>query len=243
MKPGIELDRITKIADGHAVLSDISLALEPGSFHVLLGRTGAGKTSLLRLMAGLDRPSAGKVLAAGADVTGAPVRQRNVAFVYQQFINYPSFTVYENIASPLRQRGLDAKEIDRRVRDTAKALRLSDLLERLPVELSGGQQQRTAMARALVKDADLLLLDEPFAGVDAATEAAIVRVLKSLRNEGKSVVCVHHDLGTVAEYFDRVLLLNRRVLAEGPSAVVLTTRNLQATYGGRLSAGQLAGVA
>jgi manganese/zinc/iron transport system ATP- binding protein len=115
-----------------------------------------------------------------------------------------------------------------------------DLAQRQIGQLSGGQQQRVFLARALAQGADLFLLDEPFAGVDAATEEAVVAVLKSLRAEGRAVVCVHHDLSTVADYFDRLLLLNRRVLAEGPTDLVLTERNLQATYGGRLSAAQLA---
>jgi glycerol transport system ATP-binding protein len=148
-------------------LADIHLRLEPGSFNILLGRTRAGKTSLLRLMAGLDRPTSGTIRFGGEDVTRWDVRRRNVAMVYQQFVNYPSLTVYENIASPLRLGGrLSAQEIDRRVRDTAAALRLEPFLQRLPAELSGGQQQRTAMARALVKDASLLLLDEPLANLD-----------------------------------------------------------------------------
>lgn len=147
-------------------LQDIDLELPAGSFNVLLGLTLAGKTSLMRLMAGLDHPNEGRILMNGRDVTGVPVRKRNVAMVYQQFINYPSMTVYDNIASPLRMAGLERKEIDRRVRAEAERLHLSELLDRLPSELSGGQQQRTAMARALVRDAELLLLDEPLVNLD-----------------------------------------------------------------------------
>ncbi|MDY7227336.1 ABC transporter ATP-binding protein [Hyalangium rubrum] len=167
MKQGIELDKVGRVVGGEMHLADIDLKLEPGSFNILLGRTRAGKTSLLRLMAGLDRPTSGSIRFDGEDVTRRDVRQRNVAMVYQQFVNYPSLTVYENIASPLRLAGkLSAPELDRRVRDTAAALRLDPFLKRLPAELSGGQQQRTAMARALVKDASLLLLDEPLANLD-----------------------------------------------------------------------------
>jgi glycerol transport system ATP-binding protein len=111
-------------------------------------------------------PTEGRVLVNGADVTGTPVRRRSVAMVYQQFINYPNLTVYENIASPLRVAGVAKPEIDRRVRDTAALMRLTNLLQRRPLELSGGQQQRTALARAIVKRADLLLLDEPLANLD-----------------------------------------------------------------------------
>ena len=167
MKHGIELDSVGRVVGGELHLADIRLSLEPGSFNILLGRTRAGKTSLLRLMAGLDRPTSGAIRFGGVDVTRWDVRRRNVAMVYQQFVNYPSLTVYENIASPLRLAGkLNRQEIDKRVRDTAAVLRLEPFLERLPAELSGGQQQRTAMARALAKDASLLLLDEPLANLD-----------------------------------------------------------------------------
>jgi glycerol transport system ATP-binding protein len=117
-------------------------------------------------MAGLDRPSGGRVLMNGEDVTDRPVQKRNVAMVYQQFINYPSLSVYDNIASPLKIAGLARAEIDRRVREAAEMMHIEALLKRLPGELSGGQQQRTAMARALVKDADLLLFDEPLVNLD-----------------------------------------------------------------------------
>jgi glycerol transport system ATP-binding protein len=162
----IELRNVTKRVGSETWLSDISLRLERGSLNVLLGPTLSGKTTLLRTMAGLDAPTEGKVLVDGRDVTGVPVRTRSVAMVYQQFINYPNLTVYENIASPLRVARVARTEIDRRVRDTANLMRLTPLLERHPLELSGGQQQRTALARAIVKRADLLLLDEPLANLD-----------------------------------------------------------------------------
>jgi glycerol transport system ATP-binding protein len=161
------LEGITQRVGAETQLYDINLTLEPGSLNLLLGPTLAGKTSLMRLMAGLDRPSEGRVIVDGRDVTGVGVRGRSVAMVYQQFVNYPSFTVYENIASPLRLAGrLDRGEIDRRTRQVAEMMRLEGLLDRLPGELSGGQQQRTAIARALIKGADLLLLDEPLVNLD-----------------------------------------------------------------------------
>ncbi|MDT7951010.1 MAG: ABC transporter ATP-binding protein [Acetobacteraceae bacterium] len=149
-----------------AVIDDVSLVLERGSMTVLLGPTLSGKTTLMRLMAGLDRPTSGRVLLDGNDVTDVPVRKRSVAMVYQQFVNYPSLSVYENIASPLRVAGLPKAEIEARVQEAAKLLRLEGMLERSPAQLSGGQQQRTAIARALVKRADLVLLDEPLANLD-----------------------------------------------------------------------------
>ncbi len=163
---GLKLENIRKTVGREVHLADINLSLEPGSRNVLLGRTQAGKTSLLRIMAGLDRPTRGRIFVDGQDVTGVSVRKRGIAMVYQQFINYPSLTVYRNIASPLRMAGYGRDEIDRRVRRTAEMLRIDTLLDRLPSELSGGQQQRTAIARALVKDAKLLLLDEPLVNLD-----------------------------------------------------------------------------
>ncbi len=162
----LSLKNIEKTVGREVHLKDICLEFGSSSNNVILGRTLAGKTSLLRIMAGIDRPTRGQVLIDGKNVTGISVRKRSVAMVYQQFINYPSFTVYKNIASPLKIAGYKKAEIDRRVRETAKMLHIEDLLDRLPADLSGGQQQRTAIARALAKDSDLLLLDEPLVNLD-----------------------------------------------------------------------------
>lgn len=162
----LELRDVSKVVSGETHIDDVSLKLEPGSLNVLLGPTLAGKTSLMRLMAGLDRPTAGSVWMDGADVTGVPVQKRSVAMVYQQFINYPAMTVYENIASPLRVAGAEKRVIEEKVRQAAELLHLTPHLDRTPLELSGGQQQRTALARAMVKEARLVLLDEPLANLD-----------------------------------------------------------------------------
>jgi glycerol transport system ATP-binding protein len=160
------LDGVWKEVGAEAHVRDVSLNLAKGSLNVLLGPTLSGKTSLMRLMAGLDAPTRGRVLVDGTEVTGCPVQRRDVAMVYQQFINYPSLSVYENIASPLRVAGLRAAEVDARVQAAAELLRLKPYLDRRPLQLSGGQQQRTAIARALVKRAELVLLDEPLANLD-----------------------------------------------------------------------------
>jgi glycerol transport system ATP-binding protein len=160
------LEDVGKSVGQETHIAGVSMRLAAGSLNVLLGPTLAGKTTLMRLMAGLDKPTSGRVLVDGKDVAGVPVQKRNVAMVYQQFINYPSLTVYENIASPLRVAGRPKAEIDKRVHEAADLLRLGPLLQRLPLELSGGQQQRTAIARALVKEAGLVLLDEPLANLD-----------------------------------------------------------------------------
>src|ERR1700716_2700060 len=162
----VTLENVTRAVDGIPTIRDVSLTLERGTLSVLLGPTLSGKTSIMRLLAGLDKPTTGRVLVDGQDVTGFDVRKRSVAMVYQQFINYPSLSVYENIASPLRVQGKPRAEIEKRVAEAAKLLRLEPYLERTPLQLSGGQQQRTAIARALVKGADLVLLDEPLANLD-----------------------------------------------------------------------------
>ena len=162
----LRLEEATRRVGGETHIHPTTLTLEPGTLHVLLGATLAGKTTLMRLMAGLDRPSTGRVLEGGQDVTGTALQKRSVAMVYQQFINYPSLDVFSNIASPLRLRRLPKSEIETRVRETARMLRIDHLLDRLPAELSGGQQQRCAIARALVKEASLLLLDEPLVNLD-----------------------------------------------------------------------------
>lgn len=162
----LELRNVSKTVGGETHIAETSLTLQRGTLNVLLGPTLSGKTSLMRLMAGLDKPTSGTIHVDGADVTGMPVQRRNVAMVYQQFINYPSMTVYENIASPMRLRGVDRATIDREVKKAADLLRLGPFLDRLPLNLSGGQQQRTALARAIVKNAGLVLLDEPLANLD-----------------------------------------------------------------------------
>ncbi len=162
----LELRKAAKMVAGEYHIHPTDLVLERGSLNVLLGPTLSGKTSLMRLMAGLDRPTEGSVFFEGTDVTGLPVQKRNVAMVYQQFINYPLLTVYENIASPMRITGKDGATIDREVRKAAELLRLTPYLDRTPLNLSGGQQQRTALARALVKNASLVLMDEPLANLD-----------------------------------------------------------------------------
>lgn len=187
----LTLERVSRAVDGQTWIDEASLSFAPGSFNVLLGRTLSGKTSLMRLMAGLDKPDSGRILMNGKDVTQIPVRRRNVSMVYQQFINYPSMTVFDNIASPLRQAGMPREQIDQRVHDTAKMLRIERFLARYPLELSGGQQQRTAMARALVKDAELILFDEPLVNLD-------YKLREELRQEMRQLFEARHTIAVYA---------------------------------------------
>ena len=182
----LALDGISKKVGAQTWLYDMSLALQSNAVTVLLGATQAGKTSLMRIMAGLDVPTQGRVLVDGKDVTGTPVRDRNVAMVYQQFINYPSMKVFDNIASPLKLRG--EKNIDARVRELASRLHIEMFLDRLPAELSGGQQQRVALARALAKGAPLMLLDEPLVNLDYKLREELREELTQLFAAGQSTV-------------------------------------------------------
>ncbi|NIZ08139.1 ABC transporter ATP-binding protein [Pseudooceanicola sp. HF7] len=162
----LELKGVSKAVDGQVHLHPTDLTLDRGTMNVLLGPTLSGKTTLMRLMAGLDAPGQGRIFWEGQDVTGMRVQDRKIAMVYQQFINYPSMTVYDNIASPMKLMGVSPREVDARVRETAELMKLTPMLDRKPLELSGGQQQRCALARALVKNAGLVLLDEPLANLD-----------------------------------------------------------------------------
>ncbi len=186
----LTLERIEQRVGASTHLYALDLTLVPRAVTVLLGATQAGKTTLMRVMAGLDKPSAGRVLADGLDVTGVPVRERNVAMVYQQFINYPSMTVADNIASPLRLRGegLDKHGIAARVQQLAERLHIEPFLKRLPAELSGGQQQRVALARALAKKAPLMLLDEPLVNLDYKLREELRDELTQLFAAGESTV-------------------------------------------------------
>ena len=172
----LALKDVARRVGGRTHIHPTSLELKPGGFNILLGTTLAGKTTLMQLMAGLVPPTSGRIWFGGRDVTGVPVQKRKVSMVFQQFINYPNFSVYENIASPLRVARLADTEVRARVGKIAELLQLTPFLERRPAELSGGQQQRTALARALAKDAELVLLDEPLANLD-------YKLRESLREE------------------------------------------------------------
>ena len=164
----IELINVSHVSDGKTLIEDINLKIESGSLNVLLGRKkgNAGKTTLLRVISGLEVPSNGNIIVDGADVTRTRVQMRNVALVHQKFINYPHLTIRENISSPLSALGMKKNEIREKVEAIATQLHIENCLERYPDEVSGGQQQRTALARALVKEAKIVLLDEPLVNLD-----------------------------------------------------------------------------
>jgi glycerol transport system ATP-binding protein len=194
--------------------------MEDGSFNVLLGTTLAGKTTLMQLIAGIQKPTSGEIWHKGRSITSVPVQKRNVSMVYQQFINYPNFNIYDNIASPLRVAGMDAQEIERRVGKAAELLRLTPMLKRKPSELSGGQQQRTAIARAVVKDSDIILLDEPLANLDYKLREELREELPKLFAGRNAIVVYATTEPTEALLFggNTATLHEGRVTQFGPTA-------------------------
>jgi glycerol transport system ATP-binding protein len=219
---GLSLQDIQKTMDNEIHLSNINLNIESGFKTVVLGRTLSGKTSLLRIMAGLDRPTRGTILLDGNDVTGVPVRKRSIAMVYQQFINYPSFTIFDNIASPLKVARMSQDKIKKRVAEVAKVLHLTEMLDRLPTELSGGQQQRTAIARALVKDAQLLLLDEPLVNLDyKLREELQIELQEIFKQRDAMVVYTTTEPGEALKFGGRIVVLDEgRILQTGVTTEV-----------------------
>ncbi len=220
----------------------IDMTVQRGQMTAIIGPNGAGKSTLLRAALGIVKPLSGQVR-----VFGAPLDQQRarIAYVPQRASidwDFPTRVIDVVLMGLYRQLGLL-----RRVRPAhhARAIHclervgIADFADRQIGQLSGGQQQRVFLARALAQDADLYLLDEPFAGVDAATEKAIISVLKSLRAGGQTVVAVHHDLATVRDYFDNVFLINTNKVAEGPVETCFTAETLQAAYGGRLATAQV----
>ncbi|MCU0868606.1 MAG: ABC transporter ATP-binding protein [Burkholderiales bacterium] len=193
--PFVELDAIAKhFADGTVALHALDLAFDEGEFVVLLGPSGSGKTTACRVLAGLETPTAGRIRLDGTDVTRLPPRLRGMGMVFQNYALYPHRTVAENIAYPLRIRGVAAAERERRVRAIATLLQLDALLARRPAQLSGGQAQRVAVARALVWEPRLVLMDEPLSNLDALLRLHTRTELKRLhRTLGRTFVFVTHD--------------------------------------------------
>ena len=233
----IDVADVTVAYRDEPVLWDIDLRVPEGVLMAVVGPNGAGKTTLIKAVLGLVPTAAGRV-----EVYGGPLatRRRDVAYVPQRGSvdwDFPTSVLDVVLMGTYGSLGW-IKRPGARERERARAaldqVGMVDFADRQIAQLSGGQQQRVFLARALVQDARVYLMDEPFQGVDATTERTIVALLQRLRSEGKTVLVVHHDLQTVPEYFDWVLLLNVRAVAAGPVAEVFTDANLRATYGGRV---------
>jgi len=214
-------------------LESVSLSIGKGKVIGILGPNGSGKTTLIKCMAGVLKPQSGRVIRHIDRKAVAYVPQRaSVDWEFPARVKdvvsqgrYPHLGLWKRFGST------DLEIINRAI----ETMELSDLAERQIGELSGGQQQRVFLARALAQEGDLLLLDEPFQGVDALSEAALVRVLKHVKTSNRTAVVVHHDLQTVSAYFDEIILLNRVMIASGPTAETFTPKNVRGAYGGNVA--------
>ncbi len=225
----VRLERVTKRFGRVTALHEVSLTFPDGFFAALLGPSGSGKTTLLYLIAGIYKPTSGRIYFDDRDVTRLPPNKRNVGLVFQNYALYPHMTVYDNIAFPLRLRKLPERVIERKVREVAELLHIEKLLDRYPSQLSGGQQQRVAMARALVKEPDVLLLDEPLSNLDALLRLRIRAELKRLQRElGITTIYVTHDQSEALALADVIVVIDRgRVQQVGsPDEIYNKPRNL-----------------
>jgi manganese/zinc/iron transport system ATP- binding protein len=233
----IQVNDLTVAYRDQPVLWDVDLTVPASVLMAVVGPNGAGKTTLIKAVLGLLKPAAGQIL-----IHGRPYREqrRLVAYVPQRgSVDWDFPTNVLDVVMMGRYGALGwVRRAGRREREQALAaleqVGMAELADRQISQLSGGQQQRVFLARALVQDARVYLMDEPFQGVDAKTERAIVDVLQALRQAGDTVVVVHHALQTVPEYFDWATLLNVRLVAAGPVGEVFTEENLRITYGGRV---------
>ena len=236
----IHVEDLTVAYGERPALWDVDLDVPAGTLMAIVGPNGAGKTTLIRAVLGLVRPVAGRVTVFGR---GYDEQRRRVAYVPQRgTVDWDFPTTVLDVVMMGRYGALGwFRRPGRAEREAALAalgqVGMDEFADRQISQLSGGQQQRVFLARALVQDAQVYLMDEPFQGVDATTEHAIVALLQDLREQGRTVVAVHHDLQTVAEYFDSVTLLNVRRIASGPVEETFTEENLRLTYGGRTAFG------
>lgn len=233
----LSIEGLTVSYGAAPVVFSVDLTLTQGAMTAIVGPNGAGKSTLLKAALGLVKPLAGRTR-----IFGQPFSKMrdSIAYVPQRasidwdfptrVIDVVLMGLYPRLGLLGRLRGADKAQ----AHQCLERVGMERFAERQIGQLSGGQQQRVFLARALAQDAKVLLLDEPFAGVDAATEKAIINVLKTLRDEGRTILAVHHDLATVPEYFDEVFLLNRTKIAHGPVAQAFTEVNLAMTYGGRI---------
>lgn len=234
----LEITDLTVAYDNKPVLWDIDLNLPKGVLMAIVGPNGAGKTTLIKAIQGLITVAAGRVLVFGEKYAK---NRKKVGYVPQRGSvdwDFPTSVIdvvkmgsYGSLGWIKRPGAFEHKK----AREALEKVGMASYENRQISQLSGGQQQRVFLARALIQDADIYLMDEPFQGVDATTEKAIVELLKEMRNRGKTVVVVHHDLQTVKQYFDWVTLLNVRVVATGDVSNVFNSENINNTYGGRVN--------
>ena len=218
----VTLENVTKIFGKVVAVNNLNLEVRDGEFVALLGPSGCGKTTTLLMVAGIYKPTKGKIYFDEHDVTNLPPKDRNIGMVFQSYALYPHMTVYDNIAFPLRLKKVPKNEIDRKVREIAKLLRIDNLLNRKPAQLSGGQQQRVALGRALAKEPDVLLLDEPLSNLDAKLRVLMRAELKRLQKElGITTIYVTHDQVEAMSMANRIAVMNAGKLQQYAKPEVL----------------------
>ena len=211
----VELRALCKTFGRSVVLDGLDLFVRDGEFMVLLGPSGSGKTTALRLIAGLETPSSGSIQIAAQAVEHVAPERRNVSMVFQDHVLYPHMSVYKNIAFPLRGHAQSRTEIDGRVREVAAQLQIESLLDRRPDQLSGGQQQRVAVSRALARNSDVLLMDEPMASVDARIREQLRTELRKMQQALQlTIIYVTHDQNEAMLLADRIAVLNDGVVQQ-----------------------------
>jgi len=206
----LEIRNLTKQYPRVKGLDGVSFSCKEGSFTVILGPSGAGKTTTLKIIAGILQETTGDVLRNGASLRSVSPQTRNVSMTFEDYSLYPTFSIYENIASPLRVRGVARDDVDQRVKRTARLLGIDEHLEKLPSQVSGGQKQRTALARCLIRDAEIYLLDEPIAHLDAKLRHRMRGEFKRIHKDlGKTMIYVTHDYREALALADTVVILNK----------------------------------
>ncbi len=223
----VKLENITKRFGNFEAVKNLNLTIKDGEFLVLLGPSGCGKTTTLRMISGLETPSEGRIYFGDRDVTYLPPKDRNISMVFQSYAVWPHMKVFDNIAFPLKVKKYPKEEIEKRVKWAAELLQIEELLDRYPAQLSGGQRQRVAVARAIVVEPDVLLMDEPLSNLDAKLRVAMRAEIKKLQTKLKvTTIYVTHDQVEAMTMGDRIAVMNQgRLLQVGPPTEVYLKPN------------------
>lgn len=215
MKNQVEIDSVTKYFGDKCVLDQFSLIAEEGEFVVILGPSGCGKSTLLRIICGLEKPDTGKIIINGYDISALEPKDRNIAMVFQNYALYPHKTVYQNLSLSLKLLKIDKLDIEKKVKEVSRKLRIEDLLHRKPGSLSGGEMQRVAVGRALIKNPVLFLFDEPFSNLDASLRITLRDELRNLHKElGVTMVYVTHDQTEAMSLGDKVVIIKDGIIQQ-----------------------------
>src|ERR1700730_6142767 len=229
----LEIKNLSKKYGSHVAVDAVSLKVTSGTFAVIIGPSGSGKTTLLRCVAGFEKPDSGSIFIDGIPITDLPPRERDIAMVFQSYALFPLMTVHDNIAFPLKVRNVPKAEIDARVKQVADLLVIKNILEKKPNQLSGGEQQRAALGRAIVRQPNALLMDEPLTSLDAPLRAQMRTELKRIRRETKmTAIYVTHDQAEAMALADMIAIMSEgKLMQYGPPLDVYAKPNHQFVAG------------